>query len=364
MADIALAASARDWPDRLHRFILDHGGGRIVDRVMGPDQAVASKCDALLIDDVCSFLTPRLVATLKAKQVEVIGVYAPEDASDAKRRLLECGITDVIETDAGPEEFLSKVRETLAHSVVTTPHETGPRSQLNIGVTGPVAGVGITEVALSVAWGISMTISTALVDLDQTWPSLAQRLGLPVHPNIRTALDHALHDAARITTSAFEMDSGLLVVGGLADGGAGSRLSRHDALSVLDALGHAAEVVVADLGPAADVERGLIRELDSLLVVGRGDPVGMSRLIKTASEVQRDNPSHSVLVVVNAVDRSGFRRSEALAELDRALPDIPAITLPFDPHLARVAWDGELGFGSKFRKSVESMSRVVVGSLG
>ncbi|HUP17291.1 MAG TPA: hypothetical protein VM848_14720, partial [Acidimicrobiia bacterium] len=62
--DIALAASAREWPDRLHRFLLDHGGGRIVDRVMTPDQASDAGFDVLLIDDVCSFLTPRLVTML------------------------------------------------------------------------------------------------------------------------------------------------------------------------------------------------------------------------------------------------------------------------------------------------------------
>ena len=62
--DIALAASARDWPDRLHRFLLDHGGGRVVDRIMTPDQATGSSFDVLLIDDVCSFLTPRLVSVL------------------------------------------------------------------------------------------------------------------------------------------------------------------------------------------------------------------------------------------------------------------------------------------------------------
>ena len=76
--DIALAASAREWPDRLHRFLLDHGGGRIVDRVMGADQAASTSFDVLLIDDVCSFLTPRLVAVVKQAGAEVIGVYMPE----------------------------------------------------------------------------------------------------------------------------------------------------------------------------------------------------------------------------------------------------------------------------------------------
>src|SRR5690606_34142626 len=91
---------------------------RIVERVMAAEQATDLDFDVLLIDDVCSFLTPRLVMKLKQAGREVIGAYMPEDGTDAKRRLLECGITDVIETDSSPEEFLAKVRATLAHRVV------------------------------------------------------------------------------------------------------------------------------------------------------------------------------------------------------------------------------------------------------
>ena len=115
--DIALAASAREWPDRLHRHLLEHGGGRVVARVMGPEQTVEATFDALLIDDVCSFLTPRLVSVIKKSGAEVVGVFSPTDGSDAKRRLLECGISDVIETDAAPEEYLEKVMAALAHRV-------------------------------------------------------------------------------------------------------------------------------------------------------------------------------------------------------------------------------------------------------
>ena len=99
---LALAASARDCPDRLHRFLMDHGGGRVRSRVMGPEQAMADDFDVILIDDICSFLTPRLVVRLRDSGKEVVGVFSPADGPDAKRRLLECGITDVIESDAPP----------------------------------------------------------------------------------------------------------------------------------------------------------------------------------------------------------------------------------------------------------------------
>lgn len=364
MADIALAASARDWPDRLHRFLLDHGGGRIVDRVMGPEQATTSACDVLLIDDVCSFLTPRLIMSLNVRGVEVVGVYAPEDGSDARRRLLECGISNVIETEATPEEIIQKVTETLAHRVVPVSGEPSSSRPLSICVTGPAAGVGITEVAISLARAISASAPTALIDLDTVWPSVAQRLALPVHPNIRTALDHALHTPDRIETATLEVEDGLIVVGGLADGGVGARLSRHDALTLLEALGTVCEVVVADLGPIAQAEQGIIREFDSVLVVANADPVGIARLIRTVARALKEHPEPSILGVVNRVDRSGYRRSELLAEIDRAVPGLPVVTLPFDARLGRAAWDGTLDSGSRHRRAVASMSEVVARSLG
>lgn len=363
MADIALAASVREWPDRLHRFLLDHGGGRIVGRVMGPDQAIGSVCDVLLIDDVCSFLTPRLITSVKGRGVEVIGVYTPEDGSDAKRHLLECGISDVIETEASPEEFLEKVAQCLAHRIVPVPEAVSSASPLSICVTGPSAGVGMTEVAISLARAVSDTATTALVDLDPVWPSIAQRLGLPMHPNIRTALDHAFHAPDRIQSATLELDGDLIVVGGLADGGITTHISRHEVVTLLDAMSMVCDVVVADIGSAPRAERGLFREFDSVIVVGRGDPVGIARLIRTAARLIEEHSDSSILAVVNCLERGSFMRSEVVAELDRALPDLPLVTLPFDARLGRAAWDGTLDVGPKHRKAVASMSDVVVRSL-
>ena len=106
-----------------HRLAVEHGF-----KPMSADQATGQTFDVLLIDDVCSFLTPMLVTILKQSGREVIGVYLPEDGSDAKRRLLECGISDVIESGASGEEFLSKVTATLAHRVDASAIETSTSS--------------------------------------------------------------------------------------------------------------------------------------------------------------------------------------------------------------------------------------------
>ena len=361
--DVAMAASARDWPDRLHRFLLDHGGGRVVDRVMSADRAKTLDFDVLLIDDVCSFLTPRLVAILKQSGVEVIGVYMPEDGSDAKRRLLECGITDVIETEATPEEFLAKVTATLAHRLEAPAHDLPMSSPaFRLAVTGPCEGVGITEVAVGVALSLSSQLSTVLVDLDPSWPSVAQRLDLPLHPNLRTALDHSLHRIDRLE-EALHRRAGLSIIGGRADGGSGPEISRADCMMLLDALSGRFQVVVADLGPLDERSWGVAREFDSLVVVGSADPVGVGRLIKVTQTAVDRHVGGSFVAVVNRVGPRGFRRAEVVEELRRVLRDVPIVTLPNDAKLEQAAWDGSLMSKGVFSKAVGEMSAVVVRSL-
>lgn len=361
--EIALAASTREWPDRLHRFLLDHGGGRIVARLMAADQVTEAGFDVLLIDDVCSFLSPRLVAVLKQSGSEVIGVYMPEDGSDAKRRLLECGISDVVETDATPEEFLAKINGTLLHRAATEHQDTSsPSRAFKVAVTGPCEGVGMTEIAIGLSHSLSDAVGTVLIDMDQVWPSVAQRLDLPVHPNIRTALDHALHRIDRLNEAVHSVNR-LRIVGGRADGGRGAEISRPDVMMLLDGFGEFNEVIVADLGPLAHAEPGALREFDTVILVGTGTPVGVARLIKTVETVMAGNSLLSVLAVVNKVGQGSFRRAETLDEIARAHPDLPVVTVPFDQRLATATWDGEIYDRGRYGRAVRSMSEVIVRSV-
>jgi hypothetical protein len=329
---------------------------------MGVDQAAEATFDVLLIDDVCSFLTPRLVALIKQSGAEIIGVYMPEDGPDAKRRLLECGISDVIETEASPEEYLAKIEAALAHrSTVPAIEAPSTSSALRIAVTGPCEGVGMTEVAVALALSIGNDLQAVLIDFDQRWPSLAQRLDLPVHPNIRTALDHALHRIERLDEAIHRLGD-LMIVGGRADGGRGAEISRPDAMMLLDALGTRSDVIVADMGAFAG-SSALVREFDTVILVGEGTPVGMSRLVKTAGTVLAQHPGQSLLLVVNKVGPGSFRRSEILNEIGRMLPDVPAVVLPYDKRLESAAWDGTLMAEGRYRKAVGEVARVVVRSL-
>jgi MinD-like ATPase involved in chromosome partitioning or flagellar assembly len=356
--EISLAGSAREWPNRVHRFLLDHGGGRVRSRVMGPEQAVRDQYDVLLIDDVCSFLTPRLVRNLRDLGREIVGVYSPADAPDAKRHLLECGISDVIEADAAAEEFLSVVAATLTHRGPVPPSVSQPPRSFRIGVFGPLGGVGATEVAIALAAGLSRPRSTLLIDLDQQNPSVAQRLDLPLHPNLLTAVDAAHHSTFKLAEAILLHDQ-LGIVGGIANPSGMQELPPVEIEGLLDELGEIGyEVLVADLGAVPPDRVDSIR-LHALIAVGLASPVGMARLVRTVRSVLSRAEAPDTVAVVNRVGAGSRRRSEIRAEMARLMPEIPVALLPEDRRLDRAAWDGTHMARGQFARSVGRIASLI-----
>lgn len=357
--EIALAASARDWPDRLHRHLLDHGGARVVARVLGPDQAIDSRYDALLIDDISSFLTPRLVAVIKKAGCGVVGVFDPNDGPDAKRRLLECGISDVIESEADPDEFVAVVRSALEHRQESAPDTTEHESAgWSIAVTGATGGVGATEVSVSLALALSRNLGTVLVDLDPVWPSIAPRLDLPLHPNLRTAVDRVLHDSNRVTSVLHDVGS-LSVVGGLADHGSAGPMSHTEVAMLLDVLGNMREVVVADLGSLANAYGAIISRFDSLVLVGVGDPVGVARILRSIDRLGGLIDEERLVIVVNKTPGSRYHDTEIRGEIASAHPSLPVVSMPFDRRVSEAMWEGSPATRGPFARSMQRMSDLI-----
>lgn len=357
--EIALAASAREWPDRLHRHLLDHGGARVALRVMGPDQVTSNRYDVLLIDDISSFLTPRLVSVIKKAGCGVVGVFDPEDGSDAKRRLLECGISDVIESDATADEFLHVVRSAIQHRFDSVPESDDTEGGAwSIGVTGATDGVGATEVSVALARWLARSLETVLVDLDPIWPSIAPRLDLPLHPNLRTAVDMILHDSAHVSSVLHEVGP-LSVVGGLADHGSAGPISHTEVAMLLDVMGSTREVLVADLGSLGNAYGAIISRFDSLALVGSGDPVGIARLLRSVDRVSALTDEDRLVIVVNKTPGSRYHNSEVRAEISSAYPDLPVVLMPFDRRVSEAMWEGSLTVRGRFARSVRRMSDLI-----
>lgn len=357
--EIGLAASARDWSDRFHRFLLDHGGGTVRSRVMSPAQAVSAQFDVLFIDDVCSFLNQRLVIDVRASGKSIVGVFDPSDGTDAKRRLLEAGISDVIESDARAEEFLEIAVVTISHLSPPAPQVSfDPGGEgFRIGVAGAPGGVGVTEVSCALALELSGRHKTALVDANTDWPSIGQRLGLPVHPNLRTGIDLVLHEPHRLEEAAHFFGA-LAVIPGPANPGAVT-VSPADVVALIAGLGRTYSHVVVDLGHGSDLSVDVLRCLDAVLVVGTGDPVGVTRLARMAERIATSLTADCEMgLVVNRVEKAGRERAEVVSVLAASAPGLPVILIPEDRDLRRAAWDGSPVSKGPFHRSVRRLGRV------
>ncbi len=359
--EIGLAASSREWSDRFHRFLLDHGGGTIRIRVMSPSQAVSTQFDVLFIDDICSFLNQRLVIDVRASGKSIVGVFDPSDGTDAKRRLLEVGIGDVIESDASPEEFLEVASVTISHSA--PPREANVESgggAYQIGLTGPPGGVGVTEIACALALDLSRRHRTALVDANPAWPSVGQRLGLPVHPNLRTAIDFVLHEPDRLDHATLSVGSLSVIPGPANPGVVGA--SSADLVALISGLGQVRSHVVVDLGQVPDLPADLLRCFDAVLVVGTGDPVGVTRLARSAERIATSiAPDCEMGLVVNRVDKGLRERSEVVSVLAGSIPGVPGVLIPEDRRIRRAVWDGSPVERGPFHRSVRRLGRVFDG---
>jgi MinD-like ATPase involved in chromosome partitioning or flagellar assembly len=330
---------------------------------MGPDQATADRYDVLFIDDVCSFLTPRLVRSIRDSGREIVGVYDPVDAPDAKRHLLECGITDVIEANAAPEEFLAAAAAMLIHRA--EPRQMTPKTSscFKVGVLGPVGGVGTTEIAIGLASSLARRRSTILVDLDQMTPSVAQRLDLPLHPNLLTAVDAAHYSAGGVREAILSHES-VDVVGGLAKSSALRELAPIEVEGLLDEIGSTGyQVLVADLGAPPPDDLDLLR-FHVLIVVGLANPVGIARLVRMTHRLVSNPDTPDTVAVLNRVGPGSGRRQEIRAEMARLLPTMPVILLPEDRRLERASWDGTNLVRGPFAKSLGSVASLLDEAVG
>ncbi len=353
--ELALAASARDWPDLVHRFLLDHGGGRVRARVMGAEQALATEYQVLVIDDVCSFLSPRLVRRLREQGKGVLGVFSPEDGPDAKRRLLECGISDVIEADARPEEFLQAIAATLSQSAPAPEQEiTVFHSAFRVAVLSAATGAGGTEVAIALAASLALTRDVILIDLDQAHPGIAQRLDLPPHPNLRTAVDLAHHDQERLP-SAVARKGALNVVGGVPGATPNGAVPRIEIDGLLEDLGQVHPTLVLDLGELTDSQPPVAQ---AQLMVGEASPVGLTRLAHAVERASSVGP-RDLVAVVNRTAGGPHRRDDIRDELARAIPGVPTILLPEDRRIERAAWNGEFSRTGPFAKAVGRIAALI-----
>lgn len=366
--ELLVGVSVRPWADALHAFCEDHGGARVRGRVIDEDGALAQDADVLVVDDTSSFLSGRLVDRLHDRGVAVVVIADARHLGSVAEWVTRLGVDAVVPDDEPVDRIVavaaslgSRPRSRQPQAPVAVPSTSTGRVVAVAGVSG---GVGATEVTIGIASQLDGPV--VVVDLDLGSPSIAQRLALPLHPNLRSAL--GAHRAGQGLDGHLHRRGSLLVLGGPSSAGEWAGIEADDLRRLVGDLARDRTVVVnLPAGPprahphgavtVADVTRSVLGIADRAVAVSLPTPVGLARAFEWVAAV--DGLLRGDLhLALNRSARSVYQRSEARSELGVVL-DAPVWFLPDDVAVARSAWAGA-GIGrGRFRRAVARLAKAV-----
>jgi MinD-like ATPase involved in chromosome partitioning or flagellar assembly len=366
-------------------YAQDHAGIRVVGTVLSTREVLDLEYDLLLVDDTTSYLTKRLVDRVKAMNRIVIGVYEAARGEVGRHRLADMGVDGVIDADAPIKEFLARIRyvaeqrvvdHSFAEIIENPPGRHGAPTAVVPGSdeAGPVRSLvvvsgasGVTEVAVGL--GAAMRQAgrpVVLVDLDTVEPTLAQRLGLELSPNVLTGIESLRHEG-ELGEVASAHQSGLRCVAGLPSPREWNTCAPDDAVDLVAELAtvHANVVVkvdrqLEDLAPFGvhsgrfEMARRLVAVANQLVVVGDPSPTGVTALLSWIGDA-RALSGAPIHVVLNHCGRSLYQQGEIRDEIGRTFRSASVVFLPEDHRVRKAAWQGEVSISSRFVRALESV---------
>jgi hypothetical protein len=365
--EVALVFTPEQWVEDLHRHLTDHGGGRVRQVVVEPSVALEESYDVLIAGHRWPALTRAFVNDVHQRGRAVLGVFDREEPA-AREHLTAIGVDAVIASDSGPDAFVEalvslRARRADAHAVRS---HAAPARPGRVVVVGGPSGAGRTEVAIHLA----ATCGAVLVDADDAAPAVAPRLGLPIEPNLRSAIDAVEHgrgsDDGVVRVPGFPVP----VLVGLPNASGWLHVRPGEVVRVIDRLVAEHARVVVDCAASLEdlpgvprgrnaVTRALVLEADAIVGVCSATPVGVTRFLSWYVEATRLAPSVPVVVAVNRAPSARFRRGELYEELTRSLPPVHVEFLADDARVTEAAWDGGLARRGPFQRAVARLGAVV-----
>ncbi len=331
---------------------------------------------------------------LRGYGVAVIGVVS--DAGEgAEGRLRMLGVDRVVVVSADDPAAAAREAAALTVDLSTIrahpppassvdPPEAPGRSGSLVAVWGPTGAPGRTTVATYLACETAaLGASTVLADADTYGASAAQLLGLldesPGLAAATRAVNAGTLDREALARSAVEATRDLRVLTGVVRADRWPELRPTALAQVWACSRRLADLTVVDCGFGLEQDEELsydtvaprrngatlatLAEADVLLAVGRADPIGLQRLIRTLPEARAAAPRATVRVVLTRVRKGpvGRRPDRQLQEsLARHAGVDEAVLVPEDQD----AYDRALAQGRSLREvAPRSAARLALAAL-
>jgi MinD-like ATPase involved in chromosome partitioning or flagellar assembly len=271
--------------------------------------ALAEHCDVAILSTDLNGLDVDSVLALERNGVRVIGIG---DGDRAMRLGMEFARPGGIEA--------------ALHEPLPVP----PASEGEvIAVWGPHGAPGRSVVAASVAAAlVEQGRGVMLIDADSRGGAQAQMFALlddvsGLVAACRSANHGDLHD---VLGHSIDVEPGLRLLSGVAKAEMWAQVRQGPFERVLRLLAEDCDVVVVDLGPGlGDVERHVLSVARQVVVVGRADPVGLARLVRSLHDLHSMVDADPVVVVNEVRSTSAWTQrdvSDAIARLAGRRPDV------------------------------------------
>jgi MinD-like ATPase involved in chromosome partitioning or flagellar assembly len=383
--EVALVFSPEAWVEGLHRHLTDHGGARVRQVIMDPSLAFDEVYGTVVVSHRWPALTRTFVEAVHRRGRSILGVFDPEEPA-GRDFLVSLGVDRVLPADTSMAEFVdafialapeppqpapsvAALEAALDGTGLWAPAADGDRSRrCRLLVIGGTPGAGATELAIALTAALGRQGARAmLIDADEVVPSTAQRLGLPIEPNLRSAIESVEYGMGDVDAAIVRAERQFDVMSGLPNVGAWSQVRPSEVLDVIEAVSRTRRLVVANVASRLeDVGRGgrgrygigraVVSAASELVGVAPATPVGVTRLLSWITDVRALSGSAPVHLVVNRAPRDAFRKAELDQEIRRTFEPESLTFLPHDPRVEAAAWSGGLVANGPYSKAVAELA--------
>ena len=337
-------------------------------------QAIQGRSDVLAIVRRCADLA-EVVAAARAglADLAVIDGSDPDLTIETVESLRGCGMGLIalgvasVAAPGSPDQVVNSLiaatrsrRSTPATASSAPPPPPPPSAPGSVlAVWGTSGAPGRTTLAVGIATALSAHASTLLVDADTANPTIAHLLGFPVHASglstlARMASRGPITPADTLGASVMRSKN-LHVITGLVTPHRWREVSKPGIESIVGALRLSARYSVIDVASTClekasrgasrdDAALGVLERADRLVIVARGDIVGINRLSFLARwwrEQERDIP---VEVIVNRVSTAAIGPHPVpslQAAIGAFMPDCIFHVVPEDEGVGRASLRGK-----------------------
>lgn len=201
-------------------------------------------------------------------------------------------------------------------------------------VWGPHGAPGRSVVAASVASAVAASgRRVTLIDADARGGALAQMFALLDDVSgLVAACRSANHgELQTVAGHAVDVESGLRLLTGVARADMWAQVRLGPFERVVQQMGLDSDVVVVDVGPGIDgVVRHVLEIARHVIVVGRADPVGLARLIRSLHDLRDVVPTDPVVVINQVRSTSAWSERDVADAVQRLAGVRPDLFIPAD----------------------------------